>query len=305
MTISVPNKFAGTATGDVSALDANFDALVNFLNSGSGGPYAALTGSGAQTFAVAAAVAIDQAVNLAQADGRYALLNGTIVNVAYAAINGSGAQTFAVAAAVASDQAVNLLQVQSGFALLNGATANVFDVATAVAGGQAVNLAQADSRYALLNGAIANVFDVATAVAGGQAIPLAQAQTDFAQIGGLGSQGFFVAAAVSSGQAVNLNQADGRYAPIFQNTAPVDRLSAGDAIAVTYTNTSGHLWVDYIQNSGTGTATNIYVNGIMAAYTSRDTSNGGTQTYIAISTPPGGTLELTGVLPARWYRSTL
>ncbi len=34
MTISVPNQFAGTATSDVSALDANFDALVNFLNSG-------------------------------------------------------------------------------------------------------------------------------------------------------------------------------------------------------------------------------------------------------------------------------
>ncbi len=33
MTASVPNQFAGTATSDVSALDANFAALVNYLNS--------------------------------------------------------------------------------------------------------------------------------------------------------------------------------------------------------------------------------------------------------------------------------
>ncbi len=34
MVASVPNKFVGTTTQDVSSLDANFDALVNFLNSG-------------------------------------------------------------------------------------------------------------------------------------------------------------------------------------------------------------------------------------------------------------------------------
>ena len=34
MAASVPNKFVGTTTQDISSLDANFDALVNFLNSG-------------------------------------------------------------------------------------------------------------------------------------------------------------------------------------------------------------------------------------------------------------------------------
>ena len=65
MAASVPNKFVGTTTQDVSSLDANFDALVNYLNS-LGSAYAALNGSSTQIFSVDTGVAATDAVNVDQ-----------------------------------------------------------------------------------------------------------------------------------------------------------------------------------------------------------------------------------------------
>ena len=98
MVASVPNKFIGTTTQPIANLDANFDALVNYLNS-LGLSYAALNGSSVQTFDVDTAVDPSHAVNLAQAQA------------AFAALAGSSTQTFSVADGVAATDAVNFSQI--------------------------------------------------------------------------------------------------------------------------------------------------------------------------------------------------
>ena len=75
MAASVPNKFVGTTTQDVSSLDANFDALVNYLNS-LGSSYAALTGDSTQTFNVAPGIET-QAIQAAQGYPLGFLMAGT------------------------------------------------------------------------------------------------------------------------------------------------------------------------------------------------------------------------------------
>ncbi len=225
MTISVPNKFAGTATSDVSALDANFAALVNFLNS-LGLPYAALAGLATQTFDVADATSNSEAVNFGQAQANFALLAGF-----------SG-QTFDVAAAVAATEAVPLAQAVANFAALGGSITQNFAAAAFNCGGglnfdnsvnpgfiECVNF----DNFSLISSAgqiavgvnAANQFTL-----GGVAV-----QALFAALAGSSTQTFDVAAAVAATEAVPLAQAQALY---FSTTTNV---TASRVLGTTYTNT--------------------------------------------------------------------
>ncbi len=73
MAASVPNKFVGTTTQDVSSLDANFDALVNFLNSGVDFQGAELVSSYA---AIRALTASTTSTTLAFTTGRLSMGDG-------------------------------------------------------------------------------------------------------------------------------------------------------------------------------------------------------------------------------------
>ena len=73
MAASVPNKFVGTTTQDVSSLDANFDALVNFLNSGVDFQGAELVASYA---AIRALTASTTSTTLAFTTGRLSMGDG-------------------------------------------------------------------------------------------------------------------------------------------------------------------------------------------------------------------------------------
>ncbi len=73
MAASVPNKFVGTTTQDVSSLDANFDALVSFLNSGVDFQGAELVSSYA---AIRALTASTTSTTLAFTTGRLSMGDG-------------------------------------------------------------------------------------------------------------------------------------------------------------------------------------------------------------------------------------
>ncbi len=100
-------------------------------------------------------------------------------------------------------------------------------------------------------------------------------------------------AATASGHAVNLAQAQALFAPIAQNNAPVDRNLAGDLIATVYTNTTAQVWTDYITPDGVG-ATDITVSGVQIMSSATE--------IMAVTTPPGGTIELTTTQPTGWFR---
>ena len=73
MAASVPNKFVGTTTQDISSLDANFDALVNFLNSGVDFQGAELVSS---YMAIRALTAFTTSTTLAFTTGRLSMGDG-------------------------------------------------------------------------------------------------------------------------------------------------------------------------------------------------------------------------------------
>ena len=85
---------------DAVPVMANLNQIVNNVNANA----APVSGSAAQTFAVANATASNQAVNLGQA------------NSLYAPVAGNAVQTFAVANASTSSQAVNLAQFKNSLA---------------------------------------------------------------------------------------------------------------------------------------------------------------------------------------------
>ncbi len=288
MVASVPNKFIGTTTQPIANLDANFDALVNYLNS-LGLSYAALNGSGVQTFDVSPAQLSAQAVNRGQAYGLGFLNPSKIMPVVADLDNPNTIGWHSIDPSVPT---LNAPFTNYGISFIASRTGK-----TAFGSGML--------QYAFSNLDTGFYFRHENVAATGfNAWGYFQPQfvTDarYAALAGLSTQTFDVAPAVASDQAVNMGQAfiqAGAQVFFGQQTLY--------AINTSYTNTGSNAQFHYLELAGGASITvnfKFYLNGAWTTVATAGYNSGSyTTSSLTVIVPPGVSWQV-DVLPTNWFQ---